>query len=355
MARIFTTPEAERIAKIFMHDITVAGGINTKNLRTNTPYSFSRSDYCTAAQKICDELVNRDFNNIDQHINRVTNYYFKPNFDGSGKNKSFKPEGVAKAIVYLAEQLGLYWDDTIRTPYELDEFKKTLLGEAVYKYGRCISAIPSKASGRSSKAVAGPSVAAAAGGSGVAQQQQPKNGYKQSGPQSGNVRDLRCLDGIGAGTPGEKVYIEGTYSYKIIGDNPQSKNTPNVFVKPLSASGAAGNTNKIFFSSGNGYTDCTCYFEDPNEAQAFLEEIIKNNRVPANISNPRIVKNKADSNGYFLVGTEFGVCAISAKTLNEALKEEITEKLERDVNWEKATEGYTKEELNELHTWMRRG
>jgi hypothetical protein len=86
-----------------------------------------------------------------------------------------------------------------------------------------------------------------------------------------------------------------------------------------------------------------------------LEKIINNNRVPANVANPRIVKNKADANGYFLVGTEFGICAISAKTLNEALKEGITEKLERDTNWERATEGYTKEELNELHTWMRRG
>jgi hypothetical protein len=355
MARIFTTPDAEHNAKVFMHDITVAGGINTKNLRTNTPYSFGRSDYCTAAQKICDELVNRDFNNIDREINRVTNFYFRPNFDGSGKNKSIKPEFAAKAIVYFAELLGLYWDDTIRTPYEIDEFKKTTLGEAVYKYGRYISAVPDKPSKSRGKAAAGPSVANATGGTGVVQAQQPKNGYKQSGPQSGNVRDLRDITGIGAGTPGAKVYIEGTYSYKIIGDNPQSKNTPNVFIRPLSASGAEGTTNKVFFNSGNGYTDCTCYFEDPNEAQAFLDEIIKNNKVPVNVSNPRIVKNKADANGYFLVGTEFGVVAISAKTLNEALNEEMTEKIDREVNWDKATEGYTKEELDELHTWMRRG
>jgi hypothetical protein len=68
-----------------------------------------------------------------------------------------------------------------------------------------------------------------------------------------------------------------------------------------------------------------------------------------------VVKNKADANGYFLVGTEFGVVAISAKTLNEALKEAMSESVERTTNWEKATEGYTREELDELHTWMRRG
>ena len=32
----------------------------------------------------------------------------------------------------------------------------------------------------------------------------------------------------------------------------------------------------------------------------------------------------------------------------------IEEAVERAVSWEKATEGYSKEELDELHTWMRR-
>jgi hypothetical protein len=124
-----------------------------------------------------------------------------------------------------------------------------------------------------------------------------------------------------------------------------------VFIKPLSASGATGNTNKVFFSSGNGYTDCTCYFDDENDAQAFLDKIIAAGRIPANISNPRVVKRNADSNGYFLAGTEFGTCAISAKTLNEALAEEIQDSTS---GWEKATGEYSKEELKELHTWMRR-
>lgn len=337
MARIFTTTDAENAAKIFMHDITVAGGINTKNLRTTTPYSFGRSDYITAAQTICNELVARDFADIDPAIHRAANFYFKANYDGSGKNKSLKPEGVAKAIVYLAERLQLYWDDTIRTPYEVEEFKKTLLGNAVYKYGRYISALNNTKGTRTSTA--------------KTPGQPPKNNYKQSGPQSGNVRDLQDLNG-GPGTPGAKVHGSSGLMFKIIGDNPQSKNTPNVFVKPLSSAGAHGTTNKIFFSSGNGYTDCTCYFDDPNEAQAFLDKIIADNRIPSNVTNARVVKVKEDSNGYFLVGTEYGRCAISAKTLNEALAEALNEET---AGWEKATEGYSKKELDELHTWMRRG
>ena len=331
MPKIFTTPEAEAKAKRQMRYILIAGGLKTKDPNEDLPRSFKWSQYLTAAKTICDELVNRDFADIDSALNTMRSYAPSP---------SLKTEGFAKAIVYMAELLQLYWDDTLKTPYEVEEFKKTKLGEAVYKYGRYISAIqdkPTRASRSASKATTGGAGAAA----------QPQNGYKSSGAQSGNVRDLQDLNG-GPGTPGQKVLAQGSYIFRIIGDNPQSKNIPNVFIKPLSASGATGNTNKVFFSSGNGYTDCTCFFDDENDAQAFLNKIVAAGRVPANISNPRVVKRNADPNGYFLAGTEFGVCAISAKTLNETLTEEA------ENGWEKATEACTKEELEELHTWMRR-
>lgn len=347
MARIFTTPAAEAAAKKWLAVITVAGGLRTDNSIGNV----GSAEFVQHATAICDELVNRNFDNIDNNIRRISYYGISYN----GKSKRFNEEQIAKCIVYMAEQVQLYWDDTVRTPYEIDEFKKTLLGNAVYAYGRYISAIPDKQPRtRSAKASASNGTNNTQNtNSSTASNGQPKNGYKQSGPQSGNVRDLRGLDGVSKGTPNQKVFASGNAIYKIVGDKTGS-NTPNVFIKPLSSSGAAGNTNKIFISSGNGYTDCTCYFDDPNDAQAFLNKIIQNNRVPVNINNLHIVKNKADSNGYFLVGTEFGVVAISAKTLNEALEEALNEEAHREVSWEKATEGYTKEELAELHTWMRR-
>ena len=333
MARIFTTPEAEQKAKAVLHDITLAGGIRTNNQRSSNSPGFS-SSFITAAQKICTELVDRNFSDIDGAIRQATyNYYYPLN---GGRSFRYKPEAIAKAIVYMAELINLYWDDTVRTPYEVDAFKKTLLGDAVYKYGRYISALnPTKATKKSA--------AASAGGAQVAPSA-PQNGYKSSGPQSGNVRDLQ-------GNPGDKVIANTSLIYKIVADK-VGKNTPNVFIKPLSSSGATGTTNKIFISSGNGYTDCTCYFDEPNDAQAFLDKIVAANRVPANINNLRVVKLKADPNGYFLVGTEFGMVAVSAKTLNEAFNEDFTEDL--SGGWKKALEGCSKEELDELHTWMRK-
>jgi hypothetical protein len=341
MPKIFTTPEAEVKAKKLMRYILIAGGLISQDPTESLPYSFRYTTFLDNAKIICDELVNRDFTDIDSALSTVHSY--APTRRGEARPKV---ENIAKAIVYMAELLQLYWDDTLKTPYEIDEFKKTKLGEAVYKYGRYISAIQDKPA-RAQKTASNTAGSSTSGSTAVTQ---PQNGYKSSGAQSGNVRDLRDVDGVSAGTPGLKVTANGKYIFRIIGDNPQSKNVPNVFIKPLSASGATGNTNKVFFSSGNGYTDCTCYFDDENDAQDFLNKIIAAGRVPANISNPRVVKRNADPNGYFLAGTEFGVCAISAKTLNETLIEEA----DSTGGWEKATGEYTKEELEELHTWMRR-
>jgi hypothetical protein len=47
------------------------------------------------------------------------------------------------------------------------------------------------------------------------------------------------------------------------------------------------------------------------------------------------------------------MCAISARKMNEALAE-ATKMEESCGGWEKATEGYDKEKLAELHDWMRR-
>lgn len=338
MARIFATPEAELGAKAWLHDVTLAAGVRTNNQRTNARLNFPQW-FIDASVKVCDELKNRAFTDVDDSIRALADTTFYPRLSGSCKRKKYNAEGVAKTIVYMAELLQLYWDDTVRTTYEIEEFKKTILGATVYKYGRYISAIGSNSNSTSTQRAA-----RAAG-------QPPKNNYKQSGPQSGNVRDLQDPNGH-PGTPGMKFGMKTNIAYRIIGDTTTSKNVPNVFIKPLSASGAAGNTNKIHFSSGNGYTDCTCYFEDPNDAQDFLDKIIAAGRVPADVTNPRVVQRPAESNGYFLVGTEFGLCAISAQKLNEALSDN-KENTNEGFAWDKVMENMSEEELADLTKWAR--
>ena len=261
MSQIFTTPAAESVAKAWLHDLTLAAGIRTTNQRTGYYSSLNFPQwFVDAAIKVCDELINRDFNDVDASIRALAGVRFNSNLDtDQGSNKSYNEEGVAKTIVYMAELLNLYWDDTVRTTYELDEFKKTLLGQAVYKYRRVISAVgASKASGGTRAA------------SSRAPGQPPKNNFKQSGPQSGNARDLRDVNGD-PGQPGVKVDPMGADVYGIVGSSTTSKNVARVFVKPLAPSGAAGKTNKVCIGSGKGFGDCVCWFEDPNDAQEFLD------------------------------------------------------------------------------------
>ncbi len=339
MARIFTTPETQAAAKSLMHDIMVAAGIR-KSQRQNTSHNFTYPAQIAATQAICDELVNRDFKNIDTSIREVAACSFQATINGGGW-KSFNADKVAKAIVYMAELLNLYWDDTNVTPYEIDEFKKTILGDAVYRYGRYISAIQDpKIKSTSSK------------NANAAVQGTSANSGKPVGPQSANIRDLLDMNG-NPGTPGTKVYANDGVMYKIVGDKGAGKNVPNAFINPLSRSGASGSTNKVKFSSGNGWTDCTCLFDDPNEANDFLAKLLKNDQAAVN-ANAQIRKIPADSNGYFLVGTEYGRCAISARKMNEALAEATKLTEERGADWEKATERYSEKEIQELHNWMRR-
>lgn len=342
MARIFTTPTGELAAKAWFHDIMLSTGVISQSQRQGGDLSsriLSSTSFRNAAAAIKDEIINRDFADIDSALSELSGYYYYPDMSGNGRQKSPKPELLAKYIAYMADTLNLYWDDLNRTPYEITAFQNTILGKAVYQYGLLVSvkaAAPTpraKASGTTSTRTPG---------------QPPQNNYKQSGPQSGNVRDLQ-------GAPGQKVLASasGDKIYRIIGVNANSKNVPNAFIKPLSSGGAAGNTNKVFFGSGNGYTDCTCYFDDEKDAQAFAQKCLA--IIPPNITNIRVVEKTADPNGYFLVGTEFGIVAVSARTLNEALTEdvEIEESLE-ETCWDRATKNMSEAELTELYQWMQK-
>ena len=355
MARIFTTPETELTAKAFMHDVMVTAGIRSSQRKGSVcqmahPVAYPSTK--NAAKAICDELVNRDFKNIDDSINQLTSEGFYDRLDDTGTYKSYKPEAIAKAIVYMAELTNIYWDDTAKTPYEIDEFKSTLLGNAVYKYGRYISAIKDPKAAKSSSAVKSTSASSSSTAAPSTSSASAGSSGKPIGPQSANIRDLRDPSG-NPGTPGQKVTASGSLMFKIVGDKGSGKNTPNAFVNPISRSGAAGNTNKVKFSSGNGWTDCTCMFDDLNDAQDFLAKLLANDQAAVN-ANARIVKFTPDPNGYFLVGTEYGMCAISARKMNEALAEAAKLTEERGECWERATEGYDHKELRELHDWMRR-
>ena len=347
MSQIYTTPSAEAVAKAWLHDVTLAAGIRTANQRTGYYASTQFPQwFVDAAIKVCDEVINRDFNDVDASIREMAGVRFRDHLDTDvGGSKSYDEQGVAKSIVFLAELSGLYWDDTVRTTYEIDDFKKTLLGEAVFKYGRYISAVGQQASSSATGSAGSgrtraPSAPRAPGAA-------PKNNFKQSGGQSANARDLLDING-NPGTPGVKVDPQGSDVYGIVGTSSTTKNVARVFVKPLAPSGAAGKTNKVLVGSGKGFGDCVCWFEDYSDAQDFLDQLNKSGKVPANVGNLKVVARRKESNGYFLVGTEFGPVAISARALNEAAKKGSDTEDGKGFAWDKVMENLDSDEMYEL-------
>jgi hypothetical protein len=214
---------------------------------------------------------------------------------------------MALGIATVALKLGLLWDDTNHTTYELEIFEKSYLGQAVKDVGAYISvqsaALSTQKPAKTTTTKTTQSTPRQAGAA-------PQNGYKSSGPQSGSARDL-------ISTPGNKEILTGLV-YKIEGVNAKSaKNKAKLYIKPLEASGAKGNTNKVMMGSANGYTDCVCHFDNAQDADSFLKTWATVNATQTQFTNVQVVRKNADPNGYFEIGTEYGPCYISAVKLNE--------------------------------------
>lgn len=348
MANVYAKNSADaRAAKSFLHDLACVSGLRSNNQRSNGNGSLSISTfYSTTAQELCDEVLNRGFNDVDAAIRKLDGLQVSSDLTKARpKLKTWSADEIATALVYLAECLNLYWDDLNATQYELDAFKDTILGKKVAAYGRYTSVLQAQmANAPTSNIGTNKTTTSRTAG------QPPKNNYKSTGPQSGNVRDLH-------GTPGQKVFAQGNTVFRIVGTIANSRNVASAFVRPLSPTGASGSTNKVFVNSGNGYTDCICWFDDINEVNSFYTKLVNNANIKSNITNLQIVKNKPDTNGYYLVGTEYGECAIAAKKLNEALGEAVedisesiadADVLEEDNGWERVGARITKEEYEKL-------
>ena len=210
----------------------------------------------------------------------------------------------------------------------MDAIKNTTLGAALFEFN-CFTSQedPTKSKQRAKKQATATNTGVATTGNAITTQSTgPVSGYKSSGPHSGEIPNL-------IGTAGVKENILASLMYCVQADK-LGKNTPNAFITPLNTT-TTGNIIKVDkttaetvkFGSGNGYTDCTCWFADINQATDFA--IKCQNKFGAKYTNIGIAKAKTDPNGYYKVSTEFGECYIKAKKLNEAFEkaeqEEITE------------------------------
>lgn len=301
----------QEYALSWMHDILIAGGL--KDIRTSKRHAYrliisqvwgnQQNSVQKACKTICDEILNRQFADIDSAFRELSDIPFCGNF-GTRRTIKRGPEYLAAFVAWFCANNGIYWDNSLRTTYEMDVFEKTLLGAALKQYDGYVEPIVAVKTTNSTK-----TVTSKVSGQG------PKNDYKSTGGQSSNVRDLK-------GIAGSKEILSVPVLFVIKGVNANTSKVPYAFIRPLKASGASGNTNKVFLGDPSGYTDCTLFFTTIQEADAFLIKC-NNGAIPSNISNLQVAKIGVDKNGYYKVGTEYGDAYIKASKLNEELIEEV--------------------------------
>lgn len=309
----------------FLVDLFSVGGLikpGDTSIGQNLANRWHNMHHCKGSvDTVCTEIVQRnfDFFNVDKAINELSGCKFFVDPTAFGRVRGARmvtrsAQQIAGFIAYFCKSNGIFWDDvnTNKTTYEMDQYRKTLLGEALWDY-QCFL---SQNSGNNASTSAGTGAATTSTATTATRTlrtprvpgQAPKNDYKSQGPKSGLARDLK-------GQPGQKVQANTNVIFCIVGDNAKASSPAFALVKPLTKGAEVNGTNKVFISSSHGYADCTCYFDDLNDANAFLQKCIAN--CPSDISNLKVMKKAAERNGYFIVGTEYGDCAISAKRMNE--------------------------------------
>ena len=321
----------------FLLDLFVVGGILDENdLSFGDRLAARQSDIDGKGPEaliICKEIKNRlfDFFEVDKALKSLEGcrFYAEPSVTGAWKYSS--EEGKVRQVSRTADKLAaiiadfcadnqIYWDDvnTNRTVDELEQYKQTLIGAALWNEGCFLSqAAQRKAAAATKTTSRAPRAPRTAGTT-------PTSGYKTSGPQSGNARGL-------IGQPNAKtIFPAGTTMYGIFGTNTKSSKPTPAFalVNPLEAKGASlsnSSINKVFINSSHGYTDCRCFFDSRAAADAFLQKCISMSLCPAFVQGLQVGRANADPNGYFQVETECGPVFIQAHKLNELFAQKSAE------------------------------
>lgn len=313
-----TTQQQEYANQWLAYIFTITGYAAPTTQQMKKWASYCNSNVKSAAIDIVDEIFSAEFKNIDNAVDRLLDY--QTTIDGVRRTKNSAT--FASYLANFCAENQFYWDDSIRTPYELDEFKKTYLGKALDDFGCFVSQPPEGTAPAKSRSSSSSASTPRSSGSG------PLNNYKSTGPQSGNVRGL-------IGEPFKKIQFAG-YVFGIEGDNTKAQKVGAfAHIKPLSAVGkATDGDNRVFLGSSNGYTDCKVYLEYMADADAFLQKCLA--VAPDNIQNLHVTKKHADPNGYYRVNTQFGPVLIAAQKLNE----QLTETLEDESIVEKNMQDY---------------
>lgn len=261
-----------------------------------------------------------------------TSYY-----DGKGKEDStnryyFKVEQLARILANMCAKAQIYWDATTHTAQELEYFKKTTFGAALWEFYCFNTQEEPKA-----KTTAPKSTSAASTGTAT-----PNAGHTLERSNARGILSTQKLTNISGGK-GVVYWIGGEF----VSNDPSKppKTQPKLHVKPQDAKTPL----KVDYGSGQGYNDCILYFTSEAAAKNFMNSADAHK--PNKVKSLQIKKIGEDKNGYDIVETEFGRAYIKASKLKEAL-EPVTEEVQPQKTKEEY-EAAINEAMDKLVAFMR--
>lgn len=285
-------------------------------------YIDDTSEISIACKELYAEITDRQWKDLDATLAKLSKYSFEcSKLEGRVKNTliNMSVKFVTEALAWMCRVNEIEWNDLTHTKYELEYFKKTDLGKALWGFECFLSQYMKNTSApiQSTKNQTNTASAKTAKNTATSKTNGGTNSWKARGPLSSQVRDIVSI-------PGNKEYVQTNMVYTIDDIYATGKKT-RAFIRPLKPTGAINGTNKVYIGNSNNYEDCTCYFDSKVEAKEFLDKIEAAGTYNGTLN---IENNKVDKNGYFVVNTELGKCLIRAFNLNEEVEEVLDEDLE---------------------------
>ena len=217
---------------------------------------------------------------------------------------------IANYIASFCQEKEIYFDDFTSpkyTAYEIEAFKKTILGSALVNFECFISQDPAL----------------------QVQQPQPSRAPRSSGGSNSGKPNIANCYGIVDKT---KNQLYGTL-YWVGGEflNTNGKTIPRLHVKPLRRP-ANGTSLEVFTNgSGQGYEDCVLFW--PNYKDAYdVAQTVDKTKHGSKVRDYQVKRQGAHGNEYYKVDTEFGPAYIKADRLVEMV-ECYNKKFKEDLNY----------------------
>ena len=328
MAKSYLTPEELQIGNKWLKTVFFPC---VKQGNAEYVSGWQKGDVRQACKRIYQFIVERKIDaqgdlTIDFDTLGSAEYYNNSAFEYKDTYK-IKSATFVKIFANICAKREIFWDDSEYTAFELDHFKKTAFGEALWEFRCFVSQEPEapKIKIPTTGAAATNNATAASNGAASANTSAPK------APRTTGAGHTLYRNNAGGIVGTSKDILTVPEMYCILGEfNPKGKTSPKIHVSPQ----GQGAPLRVKYTSGQGHNDCILYFDSLTDANNFKAKCDAN--LPANVAFLKVKKLATDPNGYVRVDTQYGDAWIKASKLHEKIVEDETD---LELVEEVATEG----------------